>query len=83
VGPCLPVILVEWVLDRDNGVLLNVTDVEVREIHASNPLGRIRIRVLEVKIVLSFLVKLGRSNVECDLDLAFIASVLDSLRGEL
>jgi len=50
---------------------------------ASNPLGRIRIRVLEVKIVLSFLVKLGRNNVECDLDLAFIASFLDGLRGEL
>ncbi len=37
----------------------NVADVEVRELNTSNPLGRIRIRVLEVKIVHSFLVKLG------------------------
>ncbi len=65
------------------GFLFNVADVEVRELNTSNPLGRIRIRVLEVKIVLSFLVKLGRSNVKCDLDLAFIASFLDGLREEL
>ncbi len=82
-GPCLPVVLVEWVLDRDNGVLFNAADIEVRGLNTSNPLGRIRIRVLEVKIILSFLVKLRRSNVKCDLDLAFISSFLDGLREEL
>ena len=83
VGPCLPVVLVKRVLDRDDGVLFDVAEVDIRELNTSNPFGRVRIRVLEVEIVLSFLVKLGRCNIECDLDLAFIAGFLDGLCEEL
>lgn len=58
VSPSLPVILVKGVFDRDDGVLLDVTEVEVRELFSGNPLGGVGVRVLEVKIVLSILVEL-------------------------
>ena len=59
VRPRLPVILVEGVFDRDDGVLFDVTKVEVRELLSGNPLGRVGVGVLEVKIILSILVELG------------------------
>ena len=59
VCPSLPVILVEGVFDRDDGVLFDVTKVEVRELLSGNPLGRVGVGVLEVKIVLSIIVELG------------------------
>ncbi len=58
VCPSLPVILVEGVFDRDDGVLFDVTEVEVRELLSGNPLGGVGVGVLEVKIVLSILVEL-------------------------
>src|SRR5690606_24475095 len=82
VGPGLPVILIEGVLDGDNGVLLNVGEVEIGEFLASDPLGGIGVGVLEVEVVLAVLVELGRGNIESDLDLALIAGLLDGLSEE-
>lgn len=80
VRPCLPVALVEGVLNADNRIFFDVPEVEVRKLCARDPLGRIRVRVLEVEIVLPILVELGRSNVERDFDLALVSSLLDRLR---
>ena len=82
-GPSLPVILVEGVLDRHDRVLLDVAEVEVGELLARDPLGRVRVGVLEVEVVLAILVELGRGNVESDLDLALVAGLLDSFGKEL
>ena len=83
VSPRLPVVLVEGVLDRHDRILLDVAEVEVRKLDAGNPFRWVRVRVLEVKVVLALLVELRRSDIECDLDLALIASLLDSLGEEL
>ncbi|KAF6745742.1 hypothetical protein DFP72DRAFT_856047 [Ephemerocybe angulata] len=55
----------------------------VRELLAREPLGRIRVGVLEVQTVLSLVVELGGRDVERDLDLAHLAELLDSLGEEL
>ena len=59
VNPSLPIILIEGILDRDDGVLLSVADVEVCELDASEPLRGVGIGVLEVEIVFSIRVELG------------------------
>jgi hypothetical protein len=59
VRPSLPVILVEGVFNRDDGVLLDVAEVEVGQLLAGDPLGWVRVGVLEVKIVLAILVEFG------------------------
>ena len=82
-SPRLPVVLVEGVLDRDDGVLLDVAEVEVGELDTRDPLGRVRVGVLEVEVVLAVLVELGRGNVERDLDLALVAGLLDRLGEQL
>ena len=82
-SPRLPVVLVEGVLDRDDGVLLDVAEVEVRELDTRDPLRGVRVGVLEVEVVLAVLVELGRGHVERDLDLALVAGLLDGLREEL
>jgi hypothetical protein len=48
VRPCLPVVLVEGVLDRADVVLLDVAVVEVGELFAGEPLGGVRVGVLTV-----------------------------------
>lgn len=83
VRPSIPVILVEGVLNRDDRVLLDVAQVEVGELNTRDPLGRIRVGVLEVKVVLAVLVKLGRGDVKRDLDLALVTRLLDSLGEQL
>ena len=82
-SPRLPVVLVEGVLDRDDGVLLDVAEVEVRELLARDPLAGVRVGVLEVEVVLALLVELGGGNIESDLDAALVASLLDGLSQEL
>lgn len=82
VRPRLPVILVEGVLNRDNRVLLDVAEVEVRKLLARDPLGGVGVRVLEVKVVLAVLVEFRRGDVESNLDLALVASLLDGLAQE-
>lgn len=78
-GPRLPVILVEGVLNRDDGVLLDVAQVEVGELNTSDPLGGVRVGVLEVQVVFALLVELRGGDVEGDLDLALETGLLDSL----
>ena len=82
-GPCLPVVLVKGILYRHDGVLLDVAAVEIGQLNPRDPFGRVRVGVLEVKIVLPLLVKLGRGDVERYLDLAFITGLLDRLCEEI
>lgn len=96
-GPCLPVILVEGVLNRDDVVFLNVSLVNIGELSAGEGLGLVRVGVLlismtlygdsvthlEVQVVLAVLVELGRGNVKTNLDLASVASLLDGLGQEV
>jgi hypothetical protein len=55
VGPCLPVVLVEGVFDRNNVVLLDEVVVDLGEFFTGEPLGGVRVGVLEA-------VRLGRGN---------------------
>jgi hypothetical protein len=83
VGPGIPIILVEGVLDRNDRVLLNVAEVEIGKLNASDPLAWIRVGVLEIQIVFTLLVKFRGSDVQSNLDLALITGFLDSLGQEL
>ena len=83
VGPSFPVILIEGILDGDDGVLGDVAQVEISKLLARDPLGGVGVGVLEVKIVLALLVELGRSNIEGDLNLALVTGLLDGLGEEL
>jgi len=82
VDPSIPVILVKGILDGDDGVLLDVAQIKISELDTSDPLGGVRVGVLKVQIVLAVLVKLGRGNIESDLNLALVSGLLDSLRQE-
>ena len=82
-SPRLPVVLVERIFNGNNRVFLDEAQVDIGEFLASDPFGGVGVRVLEVEVVLALLVKLRRSNIKCDLDLALIASLLDSLGEEL
>ena len=96
-GPSLPIVLSEGVLDGTDVVLLAVRVVESGELLTSEPLGGVRVGVLrvsyelilgkaaylEVKVVLALLVELGGSDIETDLDLASVAGLLDGLGKEL
>ncbi|KAI3494687.1 hypothetical protein L1887_40503 [Cichorium endivia] len=82
VRPRLPVVLVEGVLDRGDRVLLDKAEVDVGELLAE-PLGRVRVGVLEVEVVLALLVELGRGNVERDVHLALVAGLGDGLGEDL
>lgn len=83
--PSLPVILVEGILDEDDWILFEVADVQVCEFLAGDLLRAVVVRVLEVQVVLPVLliVALGRSGIESDLDLAFVASKLEGLDDKL
>ena len=83
VGPSLPIVLIEGILDRDNGVLLNVAEIEIGELGSSEPFRGVGVGVLEVKIIFSILVELGGGNIEGDFDLALITGFLDGLTEEL
>jgi hypothetical protein len=83
VAPRLPVILVKRILNRHHRVLLHESKVDVRELLARDPLGRIRVRVLEIEVVFSVLVELRRRDVEGDADFALVAGLFDCLCEEL
>jgi hypothetical protein len=97
VGPSLPIVLGEGVLNGTDVVLLAVAVVESGELLTSEPLGWVGFRVLsvswnsnpdflaylEVKIVLALLVELGGGDVKTDLDLTIVAGLLDGLGKEL
>ena len=82
-SPGLPIILIEGVLNGHNGVLLDVAEIQIRKLLASDPLGGVGVGVLEVKVVLAFLIEFGRCDVEGNFDLALIARLLDGLTEEL
>ena len=96
-GPSLPVVLGEGVLDGADVVLLAVRVVESGELLTSKPLGGVRVGVLrvsyelilgkaaylEVKVVLALLVELGGSDIETDLNLTGVTGLLDGLSKEL
>ena len=96
-GPSLPIVLGEGVLDGTDIVLLAVRVVESGELLTSEPLGGVGVGVLlvscdsfpdrpaylEVKIVLALLVELGGSDIETDLDLSSVTGLLDGLSKEL
>ena len=96
-GPSLPIVLSEGVLDGTDVVLLAVRVVKSGELLTGEPLGGVGVRVLhvscgspqavvaylEVKIVLALLVELGGSDIKTDLDLASVAGLLDGLGKEL
>jgi hypothetical protein len=85
VAPGLPVILGEGVLNGDDGVLGGQVLVQAGKLLVREPLGRVAVGVLEVKIVLLgvFLVELTGRNVHGDLNLASVAGRLDSLSDEI
>jgi hypothetical protein len=97
VGPSLPIVLGEGVLDGTDVVLLAVRVVESGELLTGEPLGGVGVGVLlvsydpgpaqtaylEVKIVLALLVELGGSDIETDLDLTSVTGLLDGLSKEL
>ena len=83
VRPSLPIVLVEGILDGDDGILLNIADVKVGELDTSEPLRGIGVGVLEVEVVLPVFVELGGGNIESDLDLALITGFFNGLTEEL
>jgi len=83
VRPSLPVVLVEGILDGDDGILLDIADVKVGELDAGEPLRGIGVGVFEVKVVFPILVELGGGNIESNLDLALIPGFFNGLTEEL
>lgn len=69
--------------ERTDRVFLGHFDVGIGQLLARKPLGAVRVVVLEVEVVFSILVEFGRSDVESDLDLGFVAGLLDGGGEEL
>ncbi|KAH3667663.1 hypothetical protein OGATHE_003186 [Ogataea polymorpha] len=57
VGPSVPVILGEWVLQRHNWILLDEFGVQVSQLLTSEPLAWVGIWILEVQVVFAVVVK--------------------------
>ena len=70
--------MVKWIFDGDNRILVYQLEVVVSELLPSQPLGRVRVGVLEVEIVLAVLVEFGRCNIECNLYFTLITGFLNS-----
>jgi hypothetical protein len=81
--PSIPVILIERILNANNRVLLDIRKVEVSQLDTGDPLGWIRVGVLEVEIVFAVFVEFGGGNVESDFDFSFVAGFLDGFGEEL
>ena len=77
--PGFPVVLVEWVLNRRDRVLLEVALVDVGELSTRDPLAWVRVGVLEVQVVLALLVEFRAGDVKRDVHAALVASHLDSI----
>mmetsp|Transcript_22761 Transcript_22761/g.35650 ORF Transcript_22761/g.35650 Transcript_22761/m.35650 type:complete len:325 (-) Transcript_22761:275-1249(-) len=82
-GVVSPVILVERILDGDNGEVLGETLVNLDELVSGDNHGGVSVGVLEVKVVLAILVELRGGDVHADLDLAGVSSLLDGLDQEV
>lgn len=57
-GPSIPVVLREGILNEDDRIVLDVAQIEVCDLFSSNPLAGVRVRVLEVQVVLLVLEEL-------------------------
>lgn len=57
-GPSIPVVFREGILNEDDRVLLDVAQIQVCELFSSNLLAGVRVRVLEVQVVLLVLEEL-------------------------
>lgn len=82
VGPGLPVVLVEGILNGDNGEVLDELLVHVGQLVGRQPLGLVALGVLEVQIVLAIPVELRGSHIHADLDLAGVASLGDGVADQ-
>ena len=85
VAPGLPVILSEGVLNADDGVLASQRLVQVGQLLVGEPLGGVAVGVLEVKVVLLdvTLVELAGGNVQSNVNLASVASLLNGSSDEV
>jgi len=79
----IPVILSKPVLEGHDGVVTEVPPVEVGELLSGEPLGRVRVRVLEVQVVLAIVVELGCGSVHANGNLASVAGLGDGGLEEL
>jgi len=70
--PSLPIVLLKRILNADNGVLLNIAQIQISQFDTRDPLSRVRVGILEVEVVFSIFVKFGRGNVEGNFNLAFV-----------
>merc|ERR1712127_462529 len=88
VTPCLPVILVEGVLDSDDGEILGKAGIELRELCACHLQSRVVLLALgvphsQVIAVLALQLELGSSDIHADGALVFVSRFFDRLGDEL
>ena len=85
VAPGLPVILIEGVLNADNGVLGSKGLVQVCELLIGEPLALVGLGVLEVEVVflLLGLVELAGGDIKGDVHLASVSGLLDGVGDEV
>ena len=81
--PALKVILLEGILDGDDGVLGNELLVDVKELVLRDHLGAVVVGLLEVEIVELVLEELRSSDIHAKEDLALVAGLLDGLHNEV
>eukprot|EP00128_Syssomonas_multiformis_P001164 Colp12_sorted_trinity150504_noHs@28271 len=77
-GPLLPVILLERIFDGADGVLADERLVQLTKLFARQVVLGLTVGILKVKIVLSILKELRRSNVHANLNLPGVTSLFDS-----
>ena len=74
--------LVKGILNGDDRSILDESVIHLAKLLRRNPVGRVRLGVLEVEIVLAVLVELGGGHVHADLDLAGVAGLLDGVTAK-
>lgn len=62
-GPSCPIILVKWILNGDNRILLDEFLVQGGQLVCREPLGLVGVGVLEVQIVLAFPESVDRKQI--------------------
>ncbi len=77
VRPRCPVVLCERVLEQYQRILLQQVEVHVRQLRVRKEHFRVRLRTLEIEVVLAILEELGRRGVEPELDLTLVPRILD------
>lgn len=82
-APVVPVILVESILNRDDGVFLGEGLVQVGQLLTGQVGSGVRVGVLKVKVVFAILVEFRGGAVHADLNLAGVTSLLDGSDEQL